>query len=195
MRLGEEVSNVLRELANSIRNNRQFSPQTLSNNLNEALQDLDNALKSQPQLVLGLRNGRTRTLKTAVQAIPLPPPDQKLEEDTKFSFTSLGNCSSTPRLRQSVEHSRELKRKVLRPQMSMTASAIISLEFSEALPFAAFTSLLVEMVAKLDHVMVEVYELGLVAHFKEFQGDEIVVTCEKPNMNRAQNDLPSHGAE
>ncbi|KAH1140576.1 hypothetical protein GYH30_029455 [Glycine max] len=195
MRLGEEVSNVLRELANSIRNNRQFSPQTLSNNLNEALQDLDNALKSQPQLVLGLRNGRTRTLKTAVQAIPLPHPDQKLEEDTKFSFTSLGNCSSTPRLRQSVEHSRELKRKVLRPQMSMTASAIISLEFSEALPFAAFTSLLVEMVAKLDHVMVEVYELGLVAHFKEFQGDEIVVTCEKPNMNRAQNDLPSHGAE
>ncbi|RZB43220.1 Aluminum-activated malate transporter 12 isoform B [Glycine soja] len=192
IRLGEEVSKVLRELANSIRNKRQFSPQTLSRNLKDALQDLHSALKSQPQLVLGSRNGRTQTPKTAVQAVPHPHPDQKLEEDTKFSFSSVRNGSRGSGC-QSVEHSRELTRKVLRPQMSM--SAIISLEFSEALPFAAFTSLLVEMVAKLDYVMDEVDELGIIAHFEEFQGDEIVVTCEKPNINKPQNDLPSYGAE
>ncbi|XP_028184430.1 aluminum-activated malate transporter 12-like [Glycine soja] len=170
MRLGEEVSKVLRELANSIRNNSQFSTQTLSNNLNEALQDLDNALKSQPQLVLGSRNGRV----------------QKLEaEDTAAARTSLSSVKNdffSPR------------KKVLRPQLSK--SAIISLEFSEALPFAAFTSLLLEMVAKLDHVMVEVEELGRMAHFREFkEDDEIVVTFEKSKMIIAQNGLPSYGAE
>ncbi|WVZ10624.1 hypothetical protein V8G54_015154 [Vigna mungo] len=49
-RLGEEVSKVLRELANNIRNNHQFSPEMLSNNLNATLQDLNSALKSQPQM-------------------------------------------------------------------------------------------------------------------------------------------------
>ncbi|TKY50685.1 Aluminum-activated malate transporter 12 [Spatholobus suberectus] len=189
IRLAEEVSKVLRELANSIRNNRQFSPQTLSNNLNEALQDLDNALKSQPQLLLGSRNGRATN--TPVQAVPHP--DQKLEEDTRNSLSSVKNDSCSPRGCKSKEHSREQTKKVLRPQLSKTA--IISLEFSEALPFAAFTSLLVEMVAKLDRVMDEVEALGRMAHFREFKDDEIVVTCEKPKMNIAQNDLPSYGAE
>ncbi|GAU12196.1 hypothetical protein TSUD_01630 [Trifolium subterraneum] len=49
----------------------------------------------------------------------------------------------------------------------------------EALPFAAFTSLLVEMVAKLDHVMDKVEELGRMSHFKEFRDEDdenIVVT-------------------
>jgi hypothetical protein len=75
-------------------------------------------------------------------------------------------------------------------------SIITSLEFSEALPFAAFTSLLVEMVAKLDHVMDKVEELGKMSHFREFRDDdydEIVLTCEKPKMNTAENHLPSYG--
>ncbi|XP_020209919.1 aluminum-activated malate transporter 12 [Cajanus cajan] len=193
IRVGEEVSEVLRELAKSIRNNSQFSPETLSNNLNEALQDLDNALKSQPQLVLGSRNGRTPN--TPVQATPLR--DQKLEEETRISSSSVKNDSFSPRECKSKEHSRETPKKVLRPQLSKTA--IISLEFSEALPFAAFTSLLVEMVAKLDRVMDEVEELGRLAHFREFKdddyNDEIVVSCEKPRIHVAQNDLPSHGGE
>jgi len=191
MRLGEEVSKVLRELANSIRNNRQFSPQTLSNNLKEALQDLDNALKSQPQLVLGSRNGRTTN--TPLQAVTHP--DQKHEEESRTSSSSAKIIeSSSPRGCKSKEHSRELQKKVLRPQLSKIT--IVSLEFSEALPFAAFTSLLVEMVAKLDRVMDEVEELGKIAHFREFKDngdDEIVVTCEKPKMNIAQNS--SYGIE
>lgn len=190
IRLAQEVSKVLRELASSIRNKRQFSPQILSYNLNEALRDLDNALKSQPQLLLGSRNG-------PAQAILHP--EQKFEEDTRASLWSVKNDSSGPLECKSKDHSREQSKegqvhKVLRPQLSKTA--ITSLEFSEALPFAAFTSLLVEMVAQIDHVMDEVEELGRMAHFREFKDDDqIAVTCEKPKMNIAENDLPSYGGE
>jgi len=38
--------------------------------------------------------------------------------------------------------------------------ATTSLEFSDALSFAVFTSMLVEMVAKLDHVIDAVHVLG-----------------------------------
>lgn len=185
------MSKVLRTLANSIRNNRQFSPETLSNNLNAALQDLDSALKSQPQLVLGSRNGRTAH--APVQAVPNP--DQKLEDDTsRLSLSSFKSDTNSPRGCKTRDHSRELSKKVLRPQLSTLA--IISLEFSEALPFAAFTSLLVEMVAKLDGVMNEVEELGRTAHYREFKNDDkIVVTCEKPKVNVTKNDLPSYGGE
>ncbi|KAJ6389078.1 hypothetical protein OIU77_027436 [Salix suchowensis] len=66
--------------------------------------------------------------------------------------------------------------KALRPQLGRTA--ITSLEFSEALPFAAFASLLVETVARLDNVIEEVEELGRIARFKEFKsGDEAAVNC------------------
>lgn len=58
--------------------------------------------------------------------------------------------------------------KQLRPQLSKIA--ISSLEFSEALPFGAFSSLLVEMVARLDLVIEEVDKFGKAANFKEFSG-------------------------
>lgn len=42
----------------------------------------------------------------------------------------------------------------------------------------------------------EVEELGKMAHFREFRhDDEIVVTCERPKMNIALNDLASYGTE
>lgn len=98
------------------------------------------------------------------------------------------------------EQSREAERKVLRPQLSKIA--ITSLEFSEALPFAAFASLLVETVAKLDIVIDEVEELGRIACFKDFKnGDDneeehITVKCEKPKISVSQNQLSSvSGAE
>lgn len=102
--------------------------------------------------------------------------------------------------KRASEQSREAERKVLRPQLSKIA--ITSLEFSEALPFAAFASLLVETVAKLDNVIDEVEELGRIACFKEFiNGDDheeqhITVKCEKPKINVSQNQLSSvSGAE
>lgn len=102
----------------------------------------------------------------------------------------------TRRATAEQQYSKERERKVLRPQLSKIAITT-SLEFSEALPFAAFASLLVELVAKLDHVIEEVEELGRIACFKEYDkhGEQIVVTCERPQMNVAQNNLPSHAAD
>ncbi|WJX15383.1 hypothetical protein P8452_05531 [Trifolium repens] len=202
IKLAQEVSKVLRVMAKSIKKKRQISLEKLSNNLNEALQDLDNALKSQPQLLLGSRNGQSRipiTPKT-----PKTPNFFKIDEDTRITLSSIKSDYCSPVGSKSKEHSQEQTKegqrhkKVLRPQLTktMTMSMITSLEFSEALPFAAFTSLLVEMVAKLDHVMDKVEELGKMSHFREFRDDdydEIVLTCEKPKMNTAENHLPSYG--
>ncbi|KAF7810558.1 aluminum-activated malate transporter 12-like [Senna tora] len=121
--LGEEVSKVLRELANSIRSNRHFCRERLCKILHQHLQNLNSALKSQPQLFLGSRNGRT--------SIDTPPrPKNHGGEDDE-------------------EKLKRKKKKALKPQLSMIA--MTSLELSDALPFAGFASLLVEMVAKLDH--------------------------------------------
>jgi len=203
IRLAQEVSKVLRVMANSIRKKHQFSLQTLSNNLNEVLQDLDNALKSQPQLLLGSRNSQSRTPITPKTSTKTTAHnDNKLEEETRLSLSSIKSDCCSPVGSKSKEHSREQikegqrQKKVLRPQLSKII--ITSLEFSEALPFAAFTSMLVEMVAKLDHVMDKVEELGRMSHFREFRdGDDenIVVTCERPKINIVDNDLPSYGAE
>jgi len=143
------------------------SPEILSNNLKEALQNLNSALKSQPQLILGSRNSQATN--TPVQAVQHH--DQKLEEDTRTSLPGIKNTGSSSGLGcRSREHSRELTKKVLRTQLSKVA--IVSLEFSEALPFAAFTSFLVD----------EVEDLGRMAQFSEYEDDgndhKIVVTCE-----------------
>jgi len=84
------------------------------------------------------------------------------------------------------------KKEVVRSQVGKMA--ITSLEFSEALPFAAFASLLLETVAKLDLIIDEVKELGRLARFKEYTpGDEFSVSCEKPRVDVLENNLPSHG--
>ncbi|XP_027360557.1 aluminum-activated malate transporter 12 isoform X1 [Abrus precatorius] len=193
IRLAAEVSKVLIELSNSIRNRRHCSPEILSDHLHEALQDLNTAIKSQPRLFLGLKhkhNQATNMLKIAAQQVGQ-------ERHAKSSLSTVKTDSSAllewKTKRTSTEQSKETERKSLRPQLSKIA--ITSLEFSEALPFAAFASLLVETVAKLDLVIEEVEELGRLACFKEFRpDDEIVVTCEEPRVDVLQNHLPFLGA-
>ncbi|KAK7390774.1 hypothetical protein VNO78_18842 [Psophocarpus tetragonolobus] len=154
IRLAEEVSKTLRELGSRIRNKSQFSPQVLSDNLNEALQNLNDDLKLQPELFLGSKNfcGTTQA-----------------EEDIRFSLSSVkSDCSSVFEYK-AKEHSGEVsmegQKKVLKPLMSKIA--MTSLEFSEALPFAAFTCMLVEMVAKLDHVIDAVQDLAKLSRFRD----------------------------
>ncbi|KAG4973103.1 hypothetical protein AAZX31_11G041600 [Glycine max] len=194
IRLAAEVSKVLIELSNSIRNRRHCSPEILSDHLHEALQDLNTAIKSQPRLFLGPKNRHnqaTNMLKIAAEQVGQ-------ERHGKTSLSSVKTDSSAllewKTKRVSVEQTKESERKSLRPQLSKIA--ITSLEFSEALPFAAFASLLVETVAKLDLVIEEVEELGRLACFKDFiPGDDFVVTCQEPRIDVSQNHLPSHGAD
>lgn len=60
---------------------------------------------------------------------------------------------------------------------------------------AAFASLLVETVAKLDLVIEEVDELGRMACFKEFDSNHVSVACETPKIDVVQNQLPCHGTD
>ena len=92
------------------------------------------------------------------------------------------------RNKKATEQSKDpAERKQLRPKLSMLA--ITSLEFSEALPFAAFASLLVEMVARLDLVIEQVEQLGRAANFKEFstKDDIIIDMSSKKNGREIQN--------
>ncbi|XVF52388.1 hypothetical protein PTKIN_Ptkin05aG0014100 [Pterospermum kingtungense] len=166
IRLAGEVTKALMELANSIRNRRHCSPEILSDHLHEALQDLNTAIKSQ-----------TRALALAATHAAAINNQAK-----NHGVSSTAKTDSSERVSE------------LRPQLSKIA--ITSLEFSEALPFAAFASLLVEIVVRLDNVIEQVKELERVACYKEFNSDDdhedkITVTCEKPPVV-TKNHPPSH---
>ncbi|WJX94919.1 Aluminum-activated malate transporter 12, variant 2 [Trifolium repens] len=191
IRLAAEVSKVLIELANSIRSRRHCSPEILSDHLHEALQDLNTAIKSQPRLFLASNDIQANNIFATITA-----------SDVKSSLSSVKTDSSAlldwKTKRVSSEQTKEAdqgpERKVLRSQTSRIA--ITSLEISEALPFAAFASLLVETVAKLDLIIDEVEVLGRLACFKEYKpGDEFSVSCETPRVDVLENHLPSHGGE
>ncbi|KAL5724331.1 Aluminum-activated malate transporter 12 [Ranunculus cassubicifolius] len=190
-----EVSKVLVELADSIKNRRHCAPGLLSDHLHEALQDLNNTINSQPRLFLGSnKNQATNMLALAAAAAA----SLKTEKDSAISLSSVKTDSSALlewRTRRVTDRSKENERKVLRPTLSKLA--ITSLEFSEALPFAAFASLLLEMVVRLDTVIEQVEELGRVAHFKEYDPNiEIVVARDSAQPERQlQPNLGSQFAE
>ncbi|WOL07667.1 aluminum-activated malate transporter 12 isoform X2 [Canna indica] len=172
-RVASEVCKVLDELARSIRSRRHCSPNMLSDHLHEALQDLNSAIKSQPRLFLGSKNAR-RTANALV--------DWRSDKNTS-STVALSSAKSDisslleGRGKRAPDTPKGLsERKSLRPTLSKIA--ITSLEFSEALPFAAFASLLVEMVARLELVIEEVEELSRAANFKFSQEDEAVIEME-----------------
>ncbi|XWS49588.1 hypothetical protein CRYUN_Cryun12cG0015800 [Craigia yunnanensis] len=195
IRLAGEVTKALIELANSIRNRRHCSPEILSDHLHEALQDLNTAIKSQPRLFLGSNNNQATNMLALAAAHAAR---HKQEKDHGVSLSSVKTDSSALlewKTKRVSEQAKENERRVLRPQLSKIA--ITSLEFSEALPFAAFASLLVEIVARLDNVIEEVEELGRIACYKEFNpdDDEITVTCEKPPVDVTKNQLPSHASD
>ncbi|XP_031252248.1 aluminum-activated malate transporter 12-like [Pistacia vera] len=204
IRLACEVSKALTELASSVKNHRHCSPEILSDHLHEAIEDLNTAIKSQPRLFLGADENHAGNM-LALAAAHATQKQQK-EKEAKISLSSVKTDSSallewktksktdpSTLLEWRAKRAPEADRKTLRPQLSKIA--IMSLEFSEALPFAAFASLLLEIVARLDGVIEEVEELGRVAGFKEFNhgDDQIIVTCERPSER--DNHLPSHAAE
>lgn len=183
------------ELADSIRNRRHCSPEILSDHLHEALHDLDVALRSQPKLFLGPNSSNNNML--ALHAATSASSRQRSLSSVKTDTSALLEWKSKRGSSTEQSNNKEsAERKVLRPTLSKLA--ITSLEFSEALPFAAFASLLVELVARLDLVIEEVEELGRLGNFKEFHpGDELVVICDKQKINNVRpldNHLPTHGS-
>ncbi|CAA7014499.1 unnamed protein product [Microthlaspi erraticum] len=192
---------VLSELAASIRNRRHCSPEILSDSLQVALRDLNSAIKSQPKLFLGSNgNGNSGRHNPNTNDIVSHHNEtgSRLGPHGAISRQNAGTPSGTrfgpnagvslSRLRADTLERRPTaatgERRVLRQQLSKIV-VMTSLEFSEALPFAAFASLLVEMVARLDNVIEEVEELGTVACFKEYDSNvdqtDVEVRVEKPS--------------
>ncbi|XP_058086347.1 aluminum-activated malate transporter 12-like [Magnolia sinica] len=164
IRVADEVSKVLLQLANGLRNRRHCSPEVLSDRLHKALQDLNSKIKSQPRLFLGSNHIQANNM----LAVAAAAAERRHDKDAGVTLSSVKTDSSALlewRTKRVGDKSFS-ERKVLRPQLSKIA--ITSLEFSEALPFAAFASLLVESVVRLELVIEEVEELGKVACFKEY---------------------------
>ncbi|XP_024986710.1 aluminum-activated malate transporter 12-like [Cynara cardunculus var. scolymus] len=183
-RLATEVSKALMELADSIRNRRQCSPEILSDHLHQALQDLDTALKSQPRLFLGPNGPNNTANMLALVAETTRSKPEKHLSSVKTESSALFEWRSKRTSKQSME----AEGRLLRPTLSKLA--ITSLEFSEALPFAAFAALLVEAVAKLDLVIEEVEALGRIACFKDFEiGDDVVFNISKMEINLPSNSV------
>ncbi|KAJ4958260.1 hypothetical protein NE237_025371 [Protea cynaroides] len=186
IRVAAKLPEVLNELADSIRNHRCCSLGILSDQLHEALQDLNTAFKSQPRLFVGLdHNKGTETA------------NEKSNKDTVVSSFSVKTENSEMLECKSKKFGAQSKCRSLRPTLSKIA--ITGLEFAEALPFAAFASLLVETVARLDLVIEEVEKLERLAFFKKLKpGDEITITCERTprkNTEDFQLQVPSEGGD
>ncbi|PON57074.1 Aluminum-activated malate transporter [Parasponia andersonii] len=187
IRLAGEVSKALKELASSIRIRRHCSLNILSDHLHGALHDLNTAITSQPSL--GSNNSQAPMEKPS-------QPGQQHQQTKQNFFSGVLSLSKREQLQTSKDQLAAAdERKMLRKQMSKIT--ITSLEFSEVLPLAAFASLLVETVAKLDNVITQVEELGVFAGFDEFGDDHghVTVTFETPKVEVAQNHLPFHGTE
>ncbi|KAI3982648.1 hypothetical protein MKX01_031387 [Papaver californicum] len=174
-----EISKTFKELADGIRNKRLLAPILVSDDLHEALQDLNNAIKSQPRLFLG---GSKNHHNDASQMLALAA-------TTAIAHQNSNTSSSVVSLSTVNTDSSALPewKKLLRTSLSKLDNT--SLEFSEALPFAAFASLLVEMAARLDRVTEQVDELRRLSKFKEYKADqvEIVVTNGKNRTVKKKN--------
>lgn len=193
MQLAGEVAKALMELADSIRQRRQCSPEILSDHLHQALHDLNAALKSQPKLFLGPNSNATNNMLAMAAAASARQNSSLSSVKTDSSALLQWKAKRAAANEQAKEFAD--RKSSLRPTLSKIA--ITSLEFAEALPFAAFASLLVETVARLDLVIDEVEELGRVGNFREFcEGDDKI--SHKPKSGKdspLQNHLPSHGVE
>ncbi|KAJ1693517.1 hypothetical protein LUZ63_010215 [Rhynchospora breviuscula] len=181
IRVATEVSKVLLDLSSCIRSHCQCSPDIFSDHLHQALHDLNSAISSLPCPFLNSKNVQS-TAKHAINSnsmvtLPLAKSDVDalVENKNNKNDTRVGD------------------QPVLRPTLSKID--MLSLEFSEALPFAAFAALLVEMTARLELVIEEVEELGRKFGFKEFEGDlvSIEVRQNETKENVKIGDLHSHG--
>ncbi|KAL6873491.1 hypothetical protein ACP4OV_013573 [Aristida adscensionis] len=198
-RVAREVSKVLQELAVSIRHHRRCAPDVLSDHLQEALQDLNSAIRSQPRLFLGSKHAcaaNTRRMlmelssarhQTASQTAVATPARAALPSFKTDTAPALDRRRSA----MAAAAERGERSSTLRPTLSKIA--VTSLEFSEALPFAAFASLLVEMVVRLELVIEEVKNLERAANFREFTGyDHLVIDLASKEKKRNTSGAPLH---
>ncbi|XP_062229505.1 aluminum-activated malate transporter 12-like [Phragmites australis] len=185
-RVAREVAKVLQELALSIRSHRRCAPDVLSDHLHEALQDLNSAIRSQPRLFLGSKHACAANRRMLME---LNSGKHTASRATLHSFKTDTASLSERKNTKTDQPPERNERSMLRPTLSKIA--ITSLEFSEALSFAAFASLLVEMVVRLELVIEEVKNLEGAANFREFTGhDHLIIDLTNQEKMRNTNGAP-----
>lgn len=193
-RVAREVARVLQELAVSLKHHRRCAPDVLSDHLHEALQDLNSAIRSQPRLFLGPKHACAANKRMLMELNSGKPASRTALQSFKTDATALSetrNARSDQPTPPSPADRSERSGGMLRPTLSKIA--ITSLEFSEALPFAAFASLLVEMVVRLELVIEEVKNLERAANFREFTGhDHLIVDISSNEKTKNSNAAALH---
>ncbi|CAD6335938.1 unnamed protein product [Miscanthus lutarioriparius] len=192
-RVAREVAKVLQELAVSLKHHRRCAPDVLSDHLHQALQDLNSAIRSQPRLFLGSKRAcaANKRMLMELNSGKLSASRAALHSFKTDATAALSETTRNARSDQPPAPDRSERSGMLRPTLSKIA--ITSLEFSEALPFAAFASLLVEMVVRLELVIEEVKNLERAANFREFTGrDHLIVDLSSMETTRNSNAAALH---
>ncbi|TKW21923.1 hypothetical protein SEVIR_4G153500v4 [Setaria viridis] len=150
----------------------------------QELADLNSAIRSQPRLFLGSKRACAANKHMLME---LNSGNHTASRATLHSFKTDAMALSERRNTGTEQPpERHNERGMLRPTLSKIA--ITSLEFSQALPFAAFASLLVEMVVRLEMVIEEVKNLEQAANFREFTGhDHWIVDLSSKEKTRNNN--------
>ncbi|KAH9302669.1 hypothetical protein KI387_014252 [Taxus chinensis] len=166
-KVSEEAAKLLREVSCSIKHMRRCDSESMMKQLKLALRDLQAALHSHPKLLI---HSRGWSIEKYLEKGSIEGKDLKFGFDTNKKVLRRlmswhgekhdRNCET-----QTQPHSHTL------PQC---ANCIVnekpmskhSVEFAEALPLATFACLLVEIVARLQHVIEVVDELARLANFK-----------------------------
>lgn len=189
-KVGFQVAHVLRQLAESIRSMEQCPPsQILMQNLHDAVQELNTAFCLQSKLFHisqplcctdpCISTAKTTNLNvnpTQTEQEPDPEPIQIFkdvkqnviyDQDQHQSNSELSSEElDSPARRQYIYNERKQSLSAVTGRLSMKER--YGVEFAEALPLAAFASLIMEIVARLEHVIEAVHELGKLAAFKPY---------------------------
>eukprot|EP00253_Pinus_taeda_P026671 PITA_26671 len=194
-KVGLQVALVLRQLAESIRCMEQCPPsQTLMESLRDAVQELNTAFCLQSKLFhfiqpfcctdQCLSTAKSMNLNVNSTQTEQDPDRQPIrilndvehnlisDQDEHQSSSELSEELDSPARRQSIDNH---KKYALSATGRLSVNDRYGVQFAEALPLAAFASLILEMVARLEHVIEAVDELGKLAGFKHYNFTDFIV--------------------
>ncbi|KAH9302667.1 hypothetical protein KI387_014250, partial [Taxus chinensis] len=192
-KVSEEAAKLLREVSCSIKHMRRCDSESMVKQLKLSLKDLQAALHSQPKLLIDSKRWPIHKIVENRSEIE-EPEDEELGCDKHRKTKQIKKFVSWHGERQ--ERNNEIQITQTQPHchsLPLCANCIDekpmsrqTVEFAEALPLATFAWLLVEIVARLQHVVEAVDELARLADF------EVRKPCSNQQVKRAPPLTPSH---
>eukprot|EP01018_Ginkgo_biloba_P007647 Gb_03302 [translate_table: standard] len=175
MKISTEAGSILQELAQNIRDMRRNRPLTsMLEKLSRAMQDLQSSMRAQPELFIDTEKW------FIVEEIDPEAHNEEIEVDTLMHPPCTELSEVKPRSRDHEDVGQHFRRylswngdqasehKGLKTALSYRLKEQKQVVgFLEALPLATFASLLMEIAARLEHIIIAVDELGKLANFKK----------------------------